>query len=63
VPSQTTDAPLLGSGDLGVSILNSIDTMTFILHKNEFWSLAAGTVKTMARVSLSIPGMKGRRTR
>jgi alpha-L-fucosidase 2 len=57
--NQTTDAPLLGNGDLGVAILNGIDTMTFILHKTEFWSLAAGTVKAMARASLSIPGMKG----
>jgi hypothetical protein len=56
---QTTDAPLLGNGDLGVAILNSIDTMTFILHKTEFWSLAEGKVKAMARMSLSIPGMAG----
>jgi len=55
----TTDAPLLGNGDLGVAILNSIDTMTFILHKTEFWSLAERRVKAMARVSLSIPGMTG----
>jgi hypothetical protein len=55
----TTDAPLLGNGDLGVAILNGIDTMTFILHKTEFWSLAEGEVKAMARVSLSIPGMTG----
>ncbi len=56
---ETTDAPLLGNGDLGVAILNGIDTMTFILDKTEFWSLAEGGVKAMARVSLSIPGMTG----
>ena len=56
---QTTDAPLLGNGDLGVAILNGIDTLTFILHKTEFWSLSEGSVKAMARVSLSIPGMAG----
>ena len=56
---ETTDAPLLGNGDLGVAILNGIDTMTFILDKTEFWSLAEGSVKAMARVSLSIPGMAG----
>jgi alpha-L-fucosidase 2 len=55
---QTTDAPLLGNGDLGVSILNGIDTMTFVLGKNEFWTLA-GSVKAMARLSLSIPEMAG----
>src|SRR5579859_399612 len=37
--SETTDAPLLGNGDLGVAVLGSIDAMTFILSKNEFWSL------------------------
>ena len=56
---QTTDAPLLGNGDLGVSILNGIDAMTFVLEKNEFWSLAEGSMKAMARVSLSIPDMQG----
>jgi alpha-L-fucosidase 2 len=55
---QTTDAPLLGNGDLGVSILNGIDAMTFVLGKNEFWTLE-GSVKAMARVSLSIPSMQG----
>lgn len=56
---QTTDGPLMGNGDLGVAILNNIDSMTFILHKNEFWSLGEGRVKAMARMSLSIPGMAG----
>ncbi len=56
---QTTNAPLLGNGDVGVSILNGIDTMTFILHKNEFWSLAEGRVKAMVRMALSIPTMAG----
>jgi len=37
---RNDDAPLLGNGDLGVSILNGIDTMTFVMNKNEFWSLA-----------------------
>jgi alpha-L-fucosidase 2 len=56
---QTTDAPLLGNGDLGVAVLGNIDAMTFILHKTEFWSLSQGSVKAMARLSLSIPGMAG----
>jgi len=57
--SETTDAPLLGNGDVGVAVLGTIDAMTFILHKTEFWSLAGLTVKAMARLSLSIPGMAG----
>jgi alpha-L-fucosidase 2 len=53
------DAPLLGNGDLGVAILGNIDAMTFILSKNEFWSLKEGRVKTMARLNLSVSGMAG----
>ena len=56
---ETTNAPLLGNGDLGVSIQNNINSMVFILGKNEFWSLNDGMVKAMARLSLSIPGMSG----
>ena len=33
--------------------------MTFILGKNEFWSLKEESVKAMARLNLSIPGMSG----
>ncbi len=56
---QTTDAPLLGNGDLGVSLQNDIDSLSFVLHKNEFWSLADQRVQAMARLSLAIPGMAG----
>jgi len=55
----TTDAPLLGNGDVGVAILGSIDNMTFALQKNEFWSLSGGTVRAMARLSLAIPELSG----
>ena len=57
--TETTDAPLLGNGDVGVAVLGGIDAMTFILSKTEFWSLSQATVKAMARLSLSIPGMAG----
>ena len=56
---QTTDAPLLGNGDLGVAIFGSIDTLTFNLGKNEFWSLSGGTVKAMEQLVLAIPSMAG----
>jgi len=65
VPSNTntgaapTDAPLLGNGDVGVIVANNIDAMTFILAKNEFWSLNEGQVKAMARLSLAVQGMAG----
>jgi len=56
---RTTDAPLMGNGDLGVAIFGGIDAMTFNLHKNEFWSLGEGRVKAMERMTLAIPGMPG----
>jgi hypothetical protein len=54
---ETTDAPLLGNGDVGVAILGSIDAMTFVLSKTEFWSLNGGRVVPMVRMAMSIPGM------
>jgi hypothetical protein len=56
---QTTDAPLMGNGDLGVAIFGGIEAMTFNLNKNEFWSLSEGRVKAMERLTLTIPGMAG----
>jgi hypothetical protein len=56
---QTTDAPLLGNGDLGVAVLGGADTLTFNLHKNEFWSLSEAKVKAMAQLALAIPGLQG----
>jgi alpha-L-fucosidase 2 len=56
---ETTDAPLMGNGDLGVAILGGVDAMTFILHKNEFWSLGEAKVKAMERLTLTIAGMTG----
>jgi alpha-L-fucosidase 2 len=60
-PSQveTPDGPLLGNGDLGVVLMNNIDTMSFVFNKNEFWSLTQGVRKAMFTMSLAIPGMAG----
>ncbi|HEX3775210.1 MAG TPA: hypothetical protein VHV51_12145, partial [Polyangiaceae bacterium] len=56
---ETTDAPLLGNGDVGVAILNNIDTMTFVIDKNEFWTLSGAHVLSMARLALAIPSLSG----
>jgi hypothetical protein len=56
---QTTDAPLLGNGDVGVAILGNIDSMTFVVGKNEFWSLTDRRVKALGNVMLSLPGLVG----
>jgi uncharacterized protein involved in high-affinity Fe2+ transport len=49
----------MGNGNLGVVVVNPINTMTFLLGKNEFWSLSGGQVEPMASMALSIPGMSG----
>ena len=57
--SYAPSGPLMGNGNLGVVVVNPINTMTFLLGKNEFWSLNGGQVEPMASMSLSIPGMSG----
>jgi hypothetical protein len=39
--------------------MGNIDAMTFILGKNEFWSLNDRSVRAMARLSVAIPTMAG----
>jgi len=56
---EIASGPLLGNGNLGVVVVNPINTLTFLLGKNEFWSLSGGQVEPMASLSLSIPGMSG----
>jgi hypothetical protein len=42
-----------------VAIIGSIDALTFVLSKTEFWSLNGGYVVPMVRMAMSIPGMAG----
>ena len=56
---EAPSGPLLGNGNLGVVVVNPVNTMTFLLGKNEFWSLNGGQVEPMATMSLSIPTMSG----
>jgi alpha-L-fucosidase 2 len=57
--SETPSGPLMGNGNVGVVVVNPIDTMSFLFGKNEFWSLSGGTVEPMAAMSLSVSGMSG----
>lgn len=56
---EAPSGPLMGNGNLGVVVVNPINTMTFLLGKNEFWSLNGGQVEPMASMALSIPSMSG----
>ncbi len=42
---------LMGNGNLGVVVVNPINTKTFLLGKNEFWSLSGGQVEPMASMA------------
>jgi len=57
--NEIANGPLMGNGNLGVVVVNPINTMTFLLGKNDFWSLAGGQVEPMASMALSIPTMAG----
>ena len=56
---ETTDAPLLGNGNVGVAVTGGIGSTTFLLDKNEFWSLAQASKWTMANMNLAVSGMDG----
>ena len=56
---ETTDAPLLGNGNVGVAVGGSIDDQTFYLGKNDFFSTATNAVEPLGRVVLALPGMAG----
>ena len=56
---ETPDAPVLGNGDVGVVIAGPASALTFEIGKNEFWSLAEGRLKGMARLNVAIPSMAG----
>lgn len=56
---KTSDAPLLGNGDVGIVIGGGIDQMTFYAGKNEFWSRDEKRTKALGRIALFVPSMAG----
>ena len=56
---ETTDAPLLGNGGVGVAVTGSIDDQTFYLGKNDFFSTATNSIEPLGRIVLALPGMSG----
>src|ERR1700720_1592926 len=41
---ETTDAPMMGNGDVGVAVGGSINDQTFYLGKNDFFSTATHAI-------------------
>ena len=56
---ETTDAPEMGNGDVGVAVGGSIDDQTFYLGKNDFFSASSHAIKPLGRIVLAVPGMAG----
>ncbi|MCU1422526.1 MAG: hypothetical protein JWN36_2177 [Microbacteriaceae bacterium] len=56
---ETTDAPLLGNGDVGVAIGGSINNQTLYLGKNDFFSGTTHAIKPLGRVVIAATGLAG----
>jgi len=55
------DGPLLGNGDVGVTLGGPPEAQVFYLGKNDFWTRRPGDAKVInvGRVELSIPALQG----
>ncbi len=56
---ETTDAPLLGNGDVGVAVGGSISDQTFYIGKNDFFSSSSESIEPLGRIVLALPNMAG----
>ena len=56
---ETTDAPELGNGDVGVAVGGPISDQTFYLGKNDFFSSTSHAIKPLGRIVVSAGGLSG----
>jgi alpha-L-fucosidase 2 len=56
---ETTDAPLLGNGDVGIAIGGPISNQTFYVGKNDFFSGSTHGIKPLGRVVVAASGLSG----
>ena len=56
---ETTDAPLMGNGDVGVAVGGTIASQTYYLGKNDFFSTTSHAIKPLGRIVFAVPGMSG----
>jgi alpha-L-fucosidase 2 len=56
---ETTDAPLMGNGDVGVAVGGSINDQTFYIGKNDFFSTTANAIEPLGRVVVAASSMAG----
>ena len=57
--SETSRAPLMGNGDVGVMEGGAIDNQTFYVGKNDFFSSTSSTIKPLGRIVVSAAGLAG----
>ena len=57
--SKVVDGPLLGNGDVGVTLGGAPDRQTLFISKNDFWSRTSRRVITVGRLGLAIPDLAG----
>jgi alpha-L-fucosidase 2 len=56
---ETTDAPMMGNGDVGVAVGGSINDQTFYIGKNDFFSTTTGAIEPLGRVVVAASSMGG----
>ena len=56
---ETTDAPLMGNGNVGVAVGGSINDQTFYVGKNDFFSTASNAIEPLGRIVVAAPSMAG----
>jgi alpha-L-fucosidase 2 len=56
---ETTDAPLMGNGDVGVAVGGSINDQTFYVGKNDFFSTSTNAIEPLGRVVVAASSMAG----
>ena len=60
VPStKVVDGPILGNGDVGVTIGGPPEDQQFFLGKNDLWSESLGSYVTVGGIGINIPELAG----
>jgi hypothetical protein len=54
-----TDAPVIGNGDLGVTIGGPASALRFYVGKADFWGVLRGAVMPVGNLTLSAPALSG----
>src|ERR1700722_1527961 len=56
---ETTDAPLMGNGDVGVAVGGTINDQTFYVGKNDFFSTTTNAIEPLGRIVVAASSMAG----